>query len=149
MTLFVIYFTDLFTTETLDTSPPSSSKSTNKFPLGFNHDRGTWYLQKTNTKTRFKTKKRARIPKGELWRQVFSLPSLCWFATTRLAFILPVCSSVVTSPAVSFSKSHPVPPYAFPVYPSLSFPHTLQVQSHRLIPSRRIKVGLQMWYTKM
>lgn len=74
----------------------------------------------------------------------FILPSLCRLATTRLAFGLPVCSSVVTIPAVSFGKSHPVPPYALPVYPRLPFSHTLQVQSQRLTPSRRVKVGLRM-----
>lgn len=36
----------LFTKEILDISPPTSSKSTNRFRVGFNHDRGTWYLGK-------------------------------------------------------------------------------------------------------
>ena len=39
--------TDLLTREIFDTSPPSSSKTTNKFCVGFNQDLGTWYLNNT------------------------------------------------------------------------------------------------------
>lgn len=38
--------TILLTKEILDTSPPISSKTTNKFCVGFNQERGTWYLRK-------------------------------------------------------------------------------------------------------
>lgn len=37
--------TDLFPREILVGSPPISSKTTNKFLVGFNQDLGTWYLQ--------------------------------------------------------------------------------------------------------
>lgn len=38
-------FTALFIRAILDASPPSSSKTINKFCVGFNHDLGTWYLK--------------------------------------------------------------------------------------------------------
>lgn len=37
--------TDLFTIPILDTSPPISSKTTSKFLVCFNHERGIWYLK--------------------------------------------------------------------------------------------------------
>lgn len=43
-----IFVTDLFTSLILDASPPISSKNTNRFLVGFNHDRGTWYLKTCN-----------------------------------------------------------------------------------------------------
>ena len=39
--------TDLFAREIFEESPPSSSKTTNRFLLGCNHDFGTWYLHTT------------------------------------------------------------------------------------------------------
>lgn len=47
--------TDLLSRWIFDGSPPSSSKTTNKFCVGFNQDLGTWYLQK-KTENRLMTR---------------------------------------------------------------------------------------------
>lgn len=38
-------------------SPPHSSNTTNRFPLGFSHERGTWYLRVTSSLSLFKIDK--------------------------------------------------------------------------------------------
>lgn len=48
---FRVLYLDLLTREIPVGLPPHSSNTTNKFPLGFSHDRGTWYLKFTSSRS--------------------------------------------------------------------------------------------------
>lgn len=41
--LLILYYAVLLSKEILVGSPPHSSNTTNRLPLGFSHERGTWY----------------------------------------------------------------------------------------------------------
>lgn len=134
--------TDLFTRVKFDGSPPSSSNTTTRFFVGFNQDRGTWYLKKI-IKIMFDDHKGFHLAAIlEVLVAYKGIPSLSWLATAKLTLRWPECPNVAAQTAVTIGISHPVSAYALAVDPYLTLAHAPHVQSQRLISSRCIKISL-------
>ena len=135
--------TDLLTREILEGSPPSSSKSTKRFCVGFNQDRGTWYLTgeillelmkklfaSVNHSMLYITLQFYKINHKFLKKL---LPLLGGLATTKLTLWRSKCSRITASVTITTSIGSPVSPNALPINPYLSFPHTVHVQGQGFI----------------
>lgn len=131
--------TDLFTREIFVGSPPSSSKRTNRFCVGFSQDLGTWYLQQYISMVRLRM----------YWYYIMvssqsneRLPSLRWLATANLTLWRAESSSIAAFVTISSGVCSPVSSNALAIDPNLTFAHTAHVQGQRFISIRCIKVSL-------
>lgn len=80
-----------------------------------------------------------------IWVVTQQVPSLCWLATTRLAFWRPKSPGITTRVTFSICKIHPISPNTLSIDPYLPLSHTSQIQSQRFFTFRCIKVSLQVF----
>ena len=105
-------------------SLPISSKSTKVLPVGFNHDRGTWYLRVR--KMRYKD---FGNNSEALASSCDNLQCLWWFATVFKAFVCAIGSFVIArcSTLTGGSIRWPITANALSVYPCLTFSKPCEV----------------------
>lgn len=108
-------------------SLPISSKRTRVFPVGFNHDRGTWYLR---------IRKIRELRTFELTRKALSsscecdnLQSLGWFPTVLEAFACAISSFVIAvcSTATGGGIRWPITANTLSVHPCLALSKPCEV----------------------
>lgn len=140
------YVTNLLTRDIFEASPPISSKIINKFWAGFNHDRGTWYLEKRDKSCRIRRTSLKLIQMLTETRMI--IPSLSRFSTAILALWLSIRPSIAARIALPFCVSCPESSDVLPVDPGLALAHATKVQGQRLVPFWCIKVSLKEEYKK-
>lgn len=129
-------------------SPPISSKSTSVLPLGWIHERGTWYLEMSKTTSNHLKKSRERFRCwGVFQRQdAANLHFLRWWPTTLITFAWIIRSSVVAGISTTILRRNvgrPIASNALPVNPCLTLPHSCEVYSNWIVAIRGIKVRLE------
>lgn len=140
----MLHYAVLLTKEILVGSPPHSSNTTNRLPLGFSQERGTWYLIFPALVMLLARKSCNSFKQA----QNCSLPSLRGLVAISLAFFLRECACIVTVPTATFCYvCRPVSAYALPIYPYLAFAHAHHVQTQWILPSWSLKCSLQTMKT--
>lgn len=137
--------------------PPYSSSTTSRFPLGFSHDRGTWYLQcqceeNAMCALREETRLTGRCTSHVARHGCFYVyvPSLGQVAAVGHALVLAVRPGVAAPPAAAgVGPVRPEPPGVVPVHPHLALAHAAHVQSHRIAPRRHVEQGLRVTPTRI